>query len=140
MPRAISPSASDGTLPCSAVRCAASSWRWASTRFRIRNMISVRFEMEVARQPGNAARAAATAASTSSTDARSTSRATTPRAGSKTGPRRPEVPATRRPPIQCGTASDAEMEAAIPGSATWVMRGVPRFEGVCSRPRYRAGN
>ena len=64
-PRAISPSASDGTLPCSAVSRAASSVRCVSTRFRIRNMMSVRFESEVARQAGKAAFAAATAASTS---------------------------------------------------------------------------
>jgi hypothetical protein len=72
MPRAISPSASVGTLPCSDVRKDASSFRFASTRFRILNMMSVRFESEVARQSGNAALAAATAASTSSTDAKST--------------------------------------------------------------------
>ena len=87
-PRAISPSASEGTLPCSAVRCAAISRRCASTRLRIRNMTSVRFESDVARQPGKAALAAATAASTSSTEAKSTSRATAPVAGLKTGPRR----------------------------------------------------
>ena len=43
-PRATSPRASDGTLPCSDVRNAAISWRWVSTRFRIRNRISVRFD------------------------------------------------------------------------------------------------
>ena len=82
MPRAISPSASEGTLPCSAVRWAASSWRLASTRFRILNMMSVRFESEVARQAGNAALAAATAAPTSSIEARSTWRVSVPVAGS----------------------------------------------------------
>ncbi len=51
-PRAISPSASDGTLPCSAVSSAARSRRCWSTRFRIRNRISVRFDSEVARQAG----------------------------------------------------------------------------------------
>ena len=51
-PRAISPRASEGTLPCSAVRCAASSSRCCSTRFRIRNRMSVRFESDVARQAG----------------------------------------------------------------------------------------
>ena len=71
-PRAISPRASDGTLPCSAVRCAASSWRCVSTRFRILNMISVRFDSDVARQPGKAALAAATAAPSSSAEAKST--------------------------------------------------------------------
>jgi hypothetical protein len=45
-------------------------------------MISVRFESDVARQAGNAAAAAWTAASTSSTDAKSTVRASFPVAGS----------------------------------------------------------
>ena len=44
-------------------------------------MISVRRLIEVARQAGNAAWAAATAASTSSTEAKSTCRATWPVAG-----------------------------------------------------------
>ena len=48
------------------------SVRCASTRFRMRNMMSVRFESDVARQAGKAALAAATAASTSSPDAKST--------------------------------------------------------------------
>ena len=80
-PRATSPRASEGTLPCSAVRNAAMSLRWASTRFRIRNRISVRRDSDVARQAGKAAFAAATAASTSSTEAKSTSRASSPVAG-----------------------------------------------------------
>ena len=45
-------------------------------------MMSVRFESEVARQPGNAALAAATAAPTSSTEAKSTWRVSVPVAGS----------------------------------------------------------
>ena len=53
-PRATSPSASDGTLPCSAVRIAAISLRRWSTRLRILNMISVRFESDVARHAVNA--------------------------------------------------------------------------------------
>jgi len=71
-PRATSPSASEGTLPCSAVSSAAISFRCCSTRFRTRNMMSVRFESDVARQAGNAALAAATAAPISSVDAKST--------------------------------------------------------------------
>ena len=55
-PRAISPSASLGTLPCSAVSSAASSLRCWSTRFRMRNMMSVRFDRDVARHAGNACR------------------------------------------------------------------------------------
>jgi hypothetical protein len=48
----------------------------------MRNMISVRLLMEVARQAGKAASAAAIAARTSSTEAKSTSRASSPLAGS----------------------------------------------------------
>ncbi|OGO57311.1 MAG: hypothetical protein A2V85_15565 [Chloroflexi bacterium RBG_16_72_14] len=81
-PRASSPSASEGTLPCSAVSRAAMSLRWWSTRFRMRNMMSVRFDSEVARQAGNAAFAAATARSTSSAEAKSTHLAWVPDAGS----------------------------------------------------------
>ncbi len=81
-PRAISPRASDGTLPCSAVSSAAISLRCVSTPFRMRNMTSVRFEIEVARQAGNAAFAAATAASTSATEAKSTCLVSSPVAGS----------------------------------------------------------
>ena len=70
------------------------SRRCVSTRFRIRNRISVRFDSDVARQAGNAAFAAATAASISSVDAKSTHFACAPVAGSNTGPRRPDWPAT----------------------------------------------
>src|SRR3990172_3305075 len=141
-PRATSPRASDGTLPCSAVRKAAMSLRWASTRFRIRNRMSVRFDSDVARQAGKAAFAAAIAASTSSTEAKSTSRASTPVAGSKTGPRRPDVPATRWPPIQWLTVSPRGDDRSISGSATWVMDGTSggtRQLAELRRPqRYRA--
>ena len=81
-PRAISPSASEGTLPCSAVSSAAMSVRCVSTRFRMRNMMSVRLDSEVARQAGKAALAAATAASTSSVEAKSTCLVSVPVAGS----------------------------------------------------------
>ena len=57
-PRATSPWASVGTLPCSAVRKAAMSLRCSSTRLRMRNMISVRRLRDVARQPVKASRAA----------------------------------------------------------------------------------
>ena len=110
------------------------SRRWVSTRFRMRNMISVRLDSDVARQAGKAARAAATAASTSSAEAKSTSRATSPVAGLNTGPRRPDVPATRAPPIQCGTASAVGAARCVCGSATWV---IGRYLGAgvlaCSR-------
>ena len=133
-PRATSPSASDGTLPCSAVSSAAMSRRWWSTRLRIRNRISVRFESDVARQAGNAAFAAATAASTSSTDAKSTHFAWAPVAGSNTGPRRPDRPSTGCPPIQWPMVG-SEADVASAGSASWVMGGLP---GGCRRSGVRA--
>ena len=84
-------------------------------------MISVRFESEVARQAGNAAFAAATAASTSSTEAKSTSRAIAPVAGSKTGPaatgRAGDAPAAD--PVADGGQRG---RGGARGSASWVIR------------------
>ncbi len=57
-------------------------------------MISVRLDSEVERQAGNAALAVATAASSSSCEAKSTHFACTPVAGLNTGPWRPDVPWT----------------------------------------------
>ena len=99
-PRATSPSASERTLPCSAVSSEAICLRLASTSSRIRNMISARRDNEVARQAGNAACADATAASTSSTEASPTSPVCSPMAGSYTGAVRPDVDSTTRPSIQ----------------------------------------
>ena len=99
-------------------------------------MISVRFESDVARQAGNAALAAATAASTSAIDAKSTSRAIWPVAGLKTGPRRPEVPATRRPPIQCGTMSVSVDERAISGSERRSEIPAPDYDVVVFENRF----
>ena len=53
------------------------------------------------RHSAAAADATFTAASTSAADANATSAVCTPRAGSKTAPRRAASPSTRRPPIQC---------------------------------------
>ena len=143
-PRATSPRASDGTLPCSAVRCAAMSVRCSSTSWRIRNRISVRLLIEVARQAGKAATAARTTVSTSSAEAKSTSRASCPAAGSKTGPERPEVPGTRWPSIQWLTRSPVP-EVVACCSATCVMRA-SLGRSVCrstslwqSRARTKAG-
>src|SRR4051794_26150576 len=100
-PRATSPSASDSTLPCSAVTSEAISLRLASISSRRWNMPSARRPRPVARQPGAAALAAATAASTSATLAKSTLAACSPVAGLNTGPDRPDVPSTTAPSIQC---------------------------------------
>src|SRR5262245_58651981 len=100
IPRAISPSASVCTLPCSAVMTDASSLRLPSRRSRSRNNTSARPDSDAARHAGKAACAAATAASSSSLDAKSTSAACSPVAGLYTTPVRPEVPTTDRPSIQ----------------------------------------
>ena len=64
-PRATSPAASEVTLPCSAVISAArSDWRLRASS-RKANITPARLTSEVSRQPGRAALAAATAASTS---------------------------------------------------------------------------
>ena len=64
-PLATSPAASEATLPCSAVMSAASSaWR-DRTSSRKANMTPARLTSDVSRQPGSAALAADTAASTS---------------------------------------------------------------------------
>ena len=84
-PRVTSPSASESTLPCSAVRIRATSSRRSCRSSRMRNISSARFASEVARQAGNAAFAAATAAPTSSTVARSTSPVCSPGRGCRPG-------------------------------------------------------
>ena len=72
MPRATSPAASERTLPCSAVMSPAISSRWAWKALRMANMMSARFDSEVARHFGKAALAAATVISSSSGLATST--------------------------------------------------------------------
>src|SRR6478736_6843145 len=97
-------------------------------------MISVRFDSDIERHAGNAALAAATAAPTSSTEAKSTWRVSCPVAGSYTGPSRPDVPATNRPPIQWLTRPGAPGSVvAVPGSATCVI-GTP--SSAVEGPRY----
>src|SRR5829696_10176171 len=90
----------------------------------MRNMMSVRFDSEVARQPGKAAAAAATADPSSSVDAKSTHFSWVPVAGLNTGPRRPDVPATALPPIQWPMAG-SEVVAEPAGSASWVIDAPP---------------
>jgi hypothetical protein len=81
-PRCTSPIASDRTFPCCEVIIAAISVFRASRSSRIWNIVSARFESDVARQPGNASVAAATACPTSSVVAKSTSWVCSPVAGS----------------------------------------------------------
>ncbi len=83
-------------------------------------MISVRFEIDVERQAGDAAFAVATAASTSAAVAKSTLRACRPVAGSYTIPERPDEPGTIDPPIQWLTLG-MSLGAAAGCSASCVM-------------------
>ncbi len=73
MPRRISPLASSTTLPCSLAMIRASSSVCCSSRLRNANMIFARRLIEVSLHAGNAAFAAATAASTSAGSASTTS-------------------------------------------------------------------
>src|SRR5487761_122209 len=102
-PRAISPSASLRTLPCSDVTMAASSSRRRSSAVRKSNRTRARRDRVDERQERQAALAAATAVSTSASEAKSTCPVTVPRAGSKTSPWRRAVPVHGLPSIQCVT-------------------------------------
>ena len=96
-PRATSPSASECTLPCSAVNRAAISAALASTRFRNECISFVRVASDVCRHSSKAALDEATAASTSSTLARPTSADCSPVAGLNTGSARPDLHARVSP-------------------------------------------
>ncbi|CAM5373410.1 hypothetical protein SGRIM119S_00408 [Streptomyces griseorubiginosus] len=85
-PRATSPSASECTLPCSAVISSAIASRFSSSSARNLNRMEVRLARDEVPQVWNASFAAATAASTSSTVANATLVVTAPVAGSVTGP------------------------------------------------------
>ena len=80
-PRATSPCASESTLPCSSVRSAAISSRCSSSELAEREHDLRRCRERVRAPRGNAALAAATARSTSSTSAKSTSPVCSPVAG-----------------------------------------------------------
>ena len=87
MPRAISPSASESTLPCSEVRISASSCLRAFSSSRNANSTVWRFAIEASRHCAHAAVAEATASSTSAVEARRTSRCTVPERGVVDGSR-----------------------------------------------------
>ena len=91
-PRLTSPSASDSTLPCSAVMIAASSSFRAFSSSRKANRTWVRLARDVFRHVANAASAAATISSTSASLAIATCADTSPVAGLVTSPNRPPVP------------------------------------------------
>jgi hypothetical protein len=99
-PRAISPAASESTLPCSEVRISASSLLRAFKSSRNVKITDWRLASEASRQAGNAAAAADTAASTSATLASRTSFETVPLAGSYTDDVRVDSPSTSLPPMK----------------------------------------
>ena len=107
MPRASSPRASSSTLPCSAVISATMRSALRSSKSLKRNMMRARLSGVVARQPGKAATAAATATDTSSREAAATSRTTSPVAGFMTGSVRP-VAGRGLPATKCGTTGSLE--------------------------------
>ena len=91
-PLATSPSASEMTLPCSAVSRLAISCLFCSTSSLKRNKMALRCATLTSRQEAKASLAEATAWSTSATEAKSTSPVCSPVAGLKTGPELPEAP------------------------------------------------
>ena len=100
-PRCTSPSASDSTLPCSAVMIADISRRSRSSSSFSLNITRARRSGGVLAQAGQAALAAATAVSTSDALAMATRALTSPEAGLNTSPNLPLVPATGLPPMKC---------------------------------------
>ena len=105
MPRCTDPIASSKTLPCSSLITAAISRWWRSINSRNRVSTRARFSAGVARQAGNAAAAACTAASTSAALANGTVRTTSPVAALVTSPLRELRDAVARPLIHNGTAA-----------------------------------
>ena len=81
-PRVTSPSASESTLPCSAVMIAASSSLRSLSSSRKANMIRARLVSDVRPHSWNAALAASIASSITRTEAKSTVPLTAPVAGS----------------------------------------------------------
>ena len=111
-PRATSPRASASTLPCSAVMSSASSSARALSSSRKRNRIWVRRASDVSRQPGNAAFAAATAASTSAGAANASRAVIAPVAGSVTSENRTPVPSWFAPATQWWRARTVDSPSA----------------------------
>ena len=91
-PRLTSPSASESTLPCSAVMIAANSGLRAFSSSRNANRIWVRRASEVSRHPGNASTAAWTTSLTSFSLASASCADTSPVAGLVTSLKRPPEP------------------------------------------------
>src|SRR5690606_6416212 len=99
-PRVIEPLASDSTLPCSEVTSCAILSMFSSSSCLKRNMTRARISGGVLAQPGKAAAATFTAASSSLLLASATLAWTSPVAGLNTSAERPLVPATSLPPMK----------------------------------------
>ena len=128
-PRATSPSASEGTLPCSAVSSAA---------MLLAPLVDEVADPEHDLGPLARARSRATPGRRPwrrrprrrplRRDAKSTHLPAARWPGRRPGPRRPDVPSTMRPPIQWPIVG-SEVEAEPAGSASWVIEGSPPAEG-----------
>ena len=124
-PRETSPSASETTLPCSAVMISASSCLRALSSSRKLNRIAVRLANDVSRHAGKAAAAESITARASSTVANATVPVTTPVAGLVTDPERVPVPAKGLPLDQCEIVDvacaaalrvmEASLSSSVPG-------------------------
>ena len=129
-PRATSPSASAVTLPCWAVRIAASSSRWAWTSSRKANSTCVRRLSEAWRHSAAAAAAEATAASTSAVEASRTWRP----------PRRWRGRRRERCASPAPSQTLPSTQWAITGVCSWVMTRPPRRRDLRRRrPARRPG-
>ncbi len=100
IPRRTEPRASSSVLPCSVVTIRASSSKCSSRRFLNANIARARSPTGVARQAGNAAFAAATAASTSARVPRGVRAMTAPVAGLKTSTWSVARDSTHSPPTK----------------------------------------
>src|SRR5262245_25034128 len=127
MPRWTSPIASRNTLPCSSLITVASAFWLRSTSSRNRVRTRARRTGGVVRHVGNAAVAAATAASTSAVFANGTTRTTLPVAGLVTSPNRTLCVAVGRPLIQRGT--EASADGADVGIVVLMFKGLPGPKG-----------
>ena len=110
------------------------SARRSCTSSRIENMSSARFASDSARQAGKAAFPLATARSISSTEANATSPVCRPVAGLKTGPVRPDVPATFAPSIQWPIEVTGALSVSV-RSGNVVLMGLPPSRGRFDGPR-----
>ena len=126
MPRRTLPRASSSVLPCSVVTMRASSSKCSSSSALKRNIARARTTGGVSLQPGNACRAAVTAASRSRPVESGTLAITLPSAGLWTSSQSDAVDWTQRPPMKfCSRGTSAPVcvwsgpRATSVGSGMW---------------------